>query len=97
MIIRAGTGFDNIDLNGAQKRNIIVCNTPEANAISAYEHTMSFIFALLKQHKTNEKNLLSGKWKKSEKPSVNPSVMRRIRISFSTCTSTGLHFPMKKP
>lgn len=63
MIIRAGTGFDNIDLNVAQKRNIIVCNTPEANAISAYEHTMSFIFALLKQHKTNEKNLLSGKWK----------------------------------
>ncbi len=63
MIIRAGTGFDNIDLNAAEKKKIVVCNTPEANAISAYEHTMSFIFALLKQHKINEKNLLSGNWK----------------------------------
>ncbi|HGY11073.1 MAG TPA: hypothetical protein ENK36_01745, partial [Desulfobacterales bacterium] len=63
MLIRAGTGFDNIDLSEAKMRNIVVCNTPEANAISAFEHTISFIFSLIKQLKISEKNLFSGNWK----------------------------------
>ncbi len=64
LLIRAGTGFDNIDIKEAQKSNIQICNTPEANALSAHEHTISFIFALLKQHETAQKNLLKGNWKK---------------------------------
>ncbi|MDO9529489.1 MAG: NAD(P)-dependent oxidoreductase [Syntrophales bacterium] len=63
LLIRAGTGFDNIDIKEARKRNIQVCNTPDANALSAYEHTISFIFALLKQHRNAHQNLLQGKWK----------------------------------
>lgn len=63
LIIRAGTGFDNIDLNEAKQRNIAVCNTPEANAISASEHTIAFIFSLLKRIAVTQKNLISGYWK----------------------------------
>ncbi len=63
MIIRAGTGYDNIDLAAAKKRNIIVCNTPQANVLPAVEHTISFIFALLKQHQTGKQNIIDRKWK----------------------------------
>ena len=64
MIIRAGSGFDNIDIIEAQKRNVIVCNTPEANAFSAYEQTLSFIFALIKQHQICKDRVLNSNWKK---------------------------------
>jgi D-3-phosphoglycerate dehydrogenase len=63
MIIRSGSGFDNIDILEAEKQNVIVCNTPEANAISAYEHTISFIMALIKQHQIAKQNILRGNWK----------------------------------
>lgn len=64
MIIRAGSGFDNIDIPEAEKRNIVVCNTPEANAFSAYEHTLSFIFALIKQHQKCKEMVLKEDWRK---------------------------------
>ncbi len=64
MIIRAGSGFDNIDLIEARKRKVIVCNTPEANAFSAYEQTLSFIFALIKQHQICKDRVLNSNWKK---------------------------------
>jgi len=63
MIIRAGSGFDNVDISEAKKHNIIVCNTPNANAYSAYEHTLSFIFALIKQHQESKDQILKGNWK----------------------------------
>ncbi|HHE38738.1 MAG TPA: hypothetical protein ENL20_09225 [Candidatus Cloacimonetes bacterium] len=63
LIIRAGSGFDNIDILAAKKRNVVVCTTPEANALSAYEHTISFIFALIKNHQKSKKNILANKWK----------------------------------
>ena len=64
MIIRAGSGFDNIDIIEAKKRKVIVCNTPEANAFSAYEQTLSFIFALIKQHQICKDRVLKGNWEK---------------------------------
>jgi D-3-phosphoglycerate dehydrogenase len=63
MIIRAGTGFDNIDVNYAENRNIHVCNTPDANAICAFEHTLSFILSMIKQHRIANENMTLGKWK----------------------------------
>ena len=64
-IIRAGTGFDNIDAIETEKRNIVVCNTPEANALAAAEHTISFIFALIKQHQIAKECVLNKSWKKT--------------------------------
>lgn len=63
MIIRSGSGYDNIDLISAEKAGIIVSNTPEANTTAAFEHTMAFIFAMIKQHQASKKNLLHMKWK----------------------------------
>jgi len=63
MIIRAGSGFDNIDILAAKKRNVAISTTPEANALSAYEHTISFVLALIKNHQKCKENILSNKWK----------------------------------
>ncbi|MBI3009008.1 MAG: phosphoglycerate dehydrogenase [Candidatus Omnitrophica bacterium] len=43
---RAGVGLDNVDVDSASKRGIIVMNTPEGNTISTAEHTFSMLLAL---------------------------------------------------
>ncbi|SET08769.1 D-3-phosphoglycerate dehydrogenase [Natronincola peptidivorans] len=42
---RAGNGVDNIEMEGATKRGIIVVNTPEANTVSAAEHSIGLLIA----------------------------------------------------
>lgn len=42
---RAGNGVDNIDMDGATKRGIIVVNTPDSNSVSAAELTIGLLFA----------------------------------------------------
>ncbi|BBB92001.1 MAG TPA: phosphoglycerate dehydrogenase [Methylomusa anaerophila] len=42
---RAGNGVDNIEMEGATKRGIIVVNTPESNVVSAAEHTIGLLLA----------------------------------------------------
>lgn len=46
VIGRAGTGFDNIDLDEATKHGIFVFNTPTGNTISAVEHTLGMMLSL---------------------------------------------------
>ncbi|MCD4819993.1 MAG: hypothetical protein K8S23_15015 [Candidatus Cloacimonetes bacterium] len=62
-LIRAGTGVDNIDFIQGKKREVLICNTPEANSISAFEHTMSLIFSLLKNISQSKKVILNNKWR----------------------------------
>ena len=45
---RAGTGVDNIEMEGATKRGIIVVNTPEANNVSAAEHTIGLLLSSIR-------------------------------------------------
>jgi D-3-phosphoglycerate dehydrogenase / 2-oxoglutarate reductase len=68
LIIRAGSGFDNIDLVETKNRNIIVCTTPDSNAQAAFEHTISLILSLIKQHLTGKNQILKGRWKDEMKP-----------------------------
>ena len=63
MIIRAGSGFDNIDYNFAKSLGILITNTPKANVQSAFEHTISLIFAMLKQHQKGKISIVEGGWK----------------------------------
>ena len=46
IIGRAGIGVDNIDVDAATRRGIIVMNTPEGNMNTAAEHTISMLLAL---------------------------------------------------
>lgn len=64
LILRAGSGFDNIDLRFAKKNKVLVGITPNANVNSAFEHTISLIFALIKHHSKGKNEILKGSWKK---------------------------------
>ena len=43
---RAGVGVDNVDVDAATRRGVIVMNTPGGNTISTAEHTFSMMMAL---------------------------------------------------
>lgn len=62
-IIRAGTGYDNINVKEAERRGIVVCHTPEANALAAYEQTVAFIFGLLKHLNLSKPAVLNRTWR----------------------------------
>ena len=60
VIGRAGTGVDNVDVEAATKRGIVVANAPEANAIAAAEHTMALMLALCRNIPQAHASLTSG-------------------------------------
>ncbi|MDD2653837.1 MAG: phosphoglycerate dehydrogenase [Candidatus Omnitrophica bacterium] len=66
VIGRAGVGLDNVDLEAATARGIIVMNTPGGNTISTAEHTMSMILALSRSIPQACASLKAGEWKRSK-------------------------------
>jgi len=48
VISRTGTGVDNVDVEAATKRGIMVLHTPDANTVTAAEHTVALIGAITK-------------------------------------------------
>ena len=62
VIGRAGVGVDNIDISAATRRGIVVMNTPDANTISAAEHTMALILALSRNVSFGHSELSRGEW-----------------------------------
>ncbi|MFA5410545.1 MAG: phosphoglycerate dehydrogenase [Candidatus Omnitrophota bacterium] len=66
VIGRAGVGLDNVDLEAATQKGIIVMNTPGGNTISTAEHTMSMILALSRCIPQAHSSLKSGEWKRSK-------------------------------
>lgn len=64
IIGRAGTGVDNIDVNEATSRGVIVMNTPGGNTISAAEHTCFMIIALARNAANNNCIMKGHKWVK---------------------------------
>ena len=62
VIGRAGVGVDNIDISAATRRGIVVMNTPDANTISAAEHTMALILALSRNVSSGHGGILKGEW-----------------------------------
>lgn len=65
IIGRAGVGVDNVDLDAATKRGIIVMNTPEGNTISTAEHSFSMLMALARNIPQAYESMRKGEWKRS--------------------------------
>src|SRR5246127_3636321 len=65
VIGRAGIGVDNIDVEAATARGIVVMNTPYGNSITAAEHTIALLFALCRQIPAADRSTQAGKWEKS--------------------------------
>ncbi|WAH35557.1 phosphoglycerate dehydrogenase [Alicyclobacillus dauci] len=62
VIGRAGVGVDNIDLEAATKRGVLVINAPDGNTIAAAEHTFAMMISLARHIPAANRDLLSGKW-----------------------------------
>ncbi|MDD5561088.1 MAG: phosphoglycerate dehydrogenase [Candidatus Omnitrophica bacterium] len=66
VIGRAGVGLDNVDLEAATQKGIIVMNTPAGNTISTAEHTFSMILALSRNIPQANASTKKGEWKRSK-------------------------------
>lgn len=63
---RAGVGVDNVDLDAATGRGIVVMNTPGGNATSVAEHTMALVLGLARRVPQADGLLKQGKWEKKK-------------------------------
>jgi len=62
VIGRAGAGVDNIDLEAATLRGIVVVNVPNSNAISVAEHTIALLLALARHLPQADASLRARRW-----------------------------------
>src|SRR5512136_1351990 len=64
VIGRAGIGVDNIDVDAATRRGIVVVNAPAGNSISTAEHTIALLLSLARHIPQACTRLKSGEWKR---------------------------------
>ncbi len=65
VIGRAGVGVDNVDVEAATRRGIVVANAPESTVISAAEHTIGLLLALSRNIPQAHAALKDGRWERS--------------------------------
>jgi D-3-phosphoglycerate dehydrogenase len=66
VIGRAGTGVDNIDLDAATRRGVVVMNAPGGNSVSVAEHTMALLLSLARSVADASNSTRNGKWEKKK-------------------------------
>ena len=62
VIGRAGVGIDNVDLDAATERGVVVMNTPGGSTISAAEHTLSMMLAMARNIPQAHASVKDGRW-----------------------------------
>lgn len=62
VIARAGVGIDNVDVDAATQRGVVVVNAPTANTMAAAEHTVAMMLALARHIPQAHANLSGGAW-----------------------------------
>ncbi len=66
VIARAGVGYDNIDVEAASRRGIVVCYSPEENAVSVAEHVFALLLSLARKIPGANQSVKSGKWERKK-------------------------------
>jgi D-3-phosphoglycerate dehydrogenase len=64
VVARAGIGVDNVDVEAATRRGVLVVNAPQSNTISAAEHTMALLLAQARNVPQADRELHAGRWDK---------------------------------
>ncbi len=62
---RAGIGLDNVDVESATRRGVMVVNAPQSNIVSAAEHTMALLMASARNVPQAHAALVQGRWERS--------------------------------
>ena len=65
IIGRAGVGVDNVDLDAATEKGIIVVNSPEGNTVAASEHTVSMLMSMARLIPSADSSMKKGEWKRT--------------------------------
>ena len=63
---RAGIGLDNVDVEAATQRGVMVVNAPQSNVISAAEHTLALLLAQARNVPQAHAALKAGRWERSK-------------------------------
>jgi len=66
VIGRAGVGVDNVDLDAATQKGVVVMNTPGGNAWSVAEHTLALLLALARRVPQADASMKQGRWEKKK-------------------------------
>ena len=61
---RAGVGIDNVDMDAATNRGVLVMNTPGGNAVSVAEHTFALLLGLARGVPQSNAAIHAGRWEK---------------------------------
>jgi D-3-phosphoglycerate dehydrogenase / 2-oxoglutarate reductase len=64
VVARAGIGLDNVDVDAATRRGVMVVNAPQSNVLSAAEHTMALLLALARNIPRADASLRGGAWER---------------------------------
>src|SRR3954470_15903147 len=62
---RAGIGLDNVDVEAATRRGVMVVNAPQSNVLSAAEHTVALLLAQARNVPQADADLKAGAWNRS--------------------------------
>jgi D-3-phosphoglycerate dehydrogenase len=65
-VARAGVGVDNVDVEAATRRGVVVANAPQSNVITAAEHTMALLLALARNVPQAHASLIGGAWDRAK-------------------------------
>jgi len=63
---RAGVGLDNVDVKAATELGILVVNAPSGNVVSAAEHAVALLLAMLRKVPEAQVSLKAGEWKRAK-------------------------------
>lgn len=66
VIGRAGAGYDNIDVAAASQQGIVICYSPEENAVSVAEHVFGLLLALARKIPAADRSVKNGGWERKK-------------------------------
>lgn len=66
IIARAGVGVDNIDVEAATRRGVVVVNSPTGNIVAAAEHSVALLLAMARRIPIANEALRQGRWERSK-------------------------------
>jgi D-3-phosphoglycerate dehydrogenase len=64
VIGRTGVGVDNIDIEAATEKRVLVMNTPDVNTIATAEHTLALLLALARKIPQADSSVKKGEWRR---------------------------------
>lgn len=66
VVARAGIGLDNVDVEAATARGVMVCNAPQSNVVSAAEHTLALLLSMARQIPAADASLRAHEWRRGD-------------------------------